>query len=69
MSNPKSAESPSTSPLSRKLLNYCDTNQNSPKENSASIPETASEAAPNTYLQLPLVIPPKPRRRHSWFSG
>ena len=69
MSNPKKTESPSTSPLSRKLLNDCDTHQNSPKENSALIPETASEAVPNNFLQLPLVIPPKPRRRHSWFSG
>ena len=69
MSNPKS-EAPSTSPLSKKL-SICDEENDEPE---ISIPESASDlekSAPNTYLQLPncLVIPPKPRRRHSWFSG
>jgi len=69
MSNPKS-EAPATSPLSKKL-SICDEENDEPE---SSIPESASDlekSAPNTYLQLPncLVIPPKPRRRHSWFSG
>mgnify|MGYP001341709055 CR=1 FL=1 len=68
MSNPKS-ESPTTSQLSKKL-SICDEENDEPE---ISIPESASDlekSAPNTYLQLPsLVIPPKPRRRHSWFSG
>jgi len=57
-----------TSPLSRKLLK-CDLENSIVPEVSILEPEAEESVASNNYLQLPLVIPPKPRRRHSWFSG